>query len=87
MTVVQIYNTGHTRDMELGSYIRNIWLVTSMYDIELVIEHTPDRLNTSADLLSRWSDDQKCQDLIKSLVKNPKWCHVQKEWFRVNCII
>ena len=79
MAVVKICNTDYTRDMKLASYIRNIWLVTSMYDIELIITHIAGRLNTAADLLSRWSDDQDCQELLKSLIEHPKWCHVERE--------
>ena len=87
MAVVQVCNTGHTRDMELASYIRNIWLLTSMQDIELVVEQIPGKVNKTADLLSRWSDDQKCKNSLEILVKNPIWCDVSDECFQVNYTI
>ena len=87
MAVVQVCNTGHTRDMELACYIRNIWFLTSVQDIELIVEHIPGKLNSTADLLSRWSNSKKCQDSLKALVKNPTWCDVTDECFQLNYVI
>ena len=41
MAVVEVLNTGRARDQMLATSARNIWLLTSMYDIDLVVTHIP----------------------------------------------
>ena len=68
MAVVEVLNTGRARDLLLATSARNIWLLTSMYNIELVVSHIPGVTNVVADLLSRWQqsdhDITKLNDLI-----------------------
>ena len=52
MAVVQICNNGYTRDMTLATYVRNLWLITAKYDIELVVTHIGGKDNIMADTLS-----------------------------------
>ena len=54
MAVVEVIRYGRARDPVLATCARNIWLLTSMFNIELVINHIPGLHNVTADLLSRW---------------------------------
>ena len=58
--VLEICNSGYTRVSTLVGITRSIWLVTSLYDIELSITHIAGSKNCTADLF-RWvdSDDKK----------------------------
>ena len=68
MAVVEVLNIGRARDLMLATSARNIWLLTSMNNIELVVTHIPGVTNIVADLLSRWQgshhDITKLNDLI-----------------------
>ena len=44
--------TRKTKDSFLALCIRNIWLLTAAYDIELHIDHIPGSRNVIADTLS-----------------------------------
>jgi len=52
--VVQVLNSGKTRDALLGKLLHNIWLVASTHEFELRAMHLPGVENRVADLLSRW---------------------------------
>ena len=52
--VVQVLNSGKTRDALLGKLLRNIWLVSATNEFELRAVHLPGVENRVADLLSRW---------------------------------
>ena len=54
--VVSVVRTGKTRDKVLAAYVRNICILASIFDINLVIVHLPGVSNTVADLLSRWDN-------------------------------
>ena len=53
LAVVQVVTSGKTKDSFLNACLRNIWLVTATYDIDLSIEHTEGKKNVIADSLSR----------------------------------
>ena len=53
MAIVQVVGSGKTKDPYLAACLRNLWLLTATYDIELVIEHIQGKKNVVADLLSR----------------------------------
>ena len=53
MAVVQVVESGKTRDIFLNACIRKIWLITATHDIELQIKHIEGKKNTRADALSR----------------------------------
>ena len=84
MAVVQIMNSGYTKDIRLGAYARNIWLLTSCYDITISVKHIAGKKNNIADLLSRWSDNQVDLDRLYKLVDQPKWCEVLDEYFEID---
>ena len=55
LAVVQVLQTGKARDSQLATFARNIWLLTSIFNIHLAITHIPGKKNSIADLLSRWN--------------------------------
>ena len=60
MAVVDVIRSGRARDQTLVKCARTIWLITSIFNINLVVNHIPGEHNAVADLLSRWkgsSDD------------------------------
>ena len=68
--VVQVVETGKTRDTFLGLCIRNIWLITATWDIQLQISHIPGVHNIIADTLTRvYSDKPVNLTLLQELQK------------------
>ena len=75
--VVQVVKTSKTRDPFLALCIRNIWLITSAYDIDLNIKHIPGVKNVIADTLSRiYSDKPVNHNIFLELKQNYKWDRV-----------
>ena len=52
--VVEVLRSGRARDPILATCARNIWLLTSIFNIQLMVNHIPGVKNEMADLLSRW---------------------------------
>ena len=72
--VVQVVATSKTKDFFLGACIRNLWLITAVFDIHFQIQHIPGHLNTKADLLSRlYSSKPVDAHLLKDLQHNCIW--------------
>ena len=49
--VVQVVASSRTKDPFLGACIRNLWLITAIFDISFQVEHIRGRHNIKADLL------------------------------------
>ena len=82
--VVIIYNSGYTRDTLLANFARNIWLITSVYDIKLTVAHIAGKNNNTADLLSRWQNTEGNYNSLHKLVPNVVWKDVTPEMFHIN---
>ena len=82
--VVTICNQGFTRDTVLATIARNIWLYTAEKDICLQVLHLPGKDNVIADLLSRWGGVAGQISKLQQLVKNPQWCMVHEDQFKLN---
>ena len=52
LAVVQVVNTGKTRDEWLALCLINVWLLEASYDITLTIDHIKGSSNNVADMLS-----------------------------------
>ena len=65
---VHAVNSGRTNDGFVSSCLRELWLVCSLHDIELRLEHIPGVENRLADWLSRWHLDAKYRDLFLASV-------------------
>ena len=54
LAVVQFLQTGKARDSRLATFVRNIWLITYIFNIHLAVTHIPGKNNSLADLPSKW---------------------------------
>ena len=84
LAVVTVCNTGYTRCKHLAAIIRNIWLVTATWDIEIKVTHIPGKLNNIADLLSRWDNKTNKWSHLTSQIANPNWYEVNSSLFYIN---
>ena len=82
--VVTVCNTGFTRDKWLATYIRNIWLITSIHDITISVSHITGHRNVIADLLSKWDTTASTILKLEQLVENPQWQQLPEHIFDVN---
>ena len=72
--MVQVLKTGKTKDPFLALYIRNIWLLTASYYIDLDIVHIPGWYSIIADTLSRiYSEKPVHNDVIAMLRADYIW--------------
>ena len=55
LAVVQVLNSGHTRDLTLAAIARNIHFQIATMNINLKVNHIPGKVNVIADLLSGWN--------------------------------
>ena len=88
VAVVQVVHTGKTRDNMLALCLRNIWLITASYDIDLHIDHIQGRANKIADLLSRiYSPKTVNLTLLEQIHKAYTWHRIPIQFFDLNSII
>ena len=73
MAVVKVLRYGGARDGILATCARNIWLLTSLFNIQLVVNHIPGIYNETADLSSRWKGTDTQFDTLFTLVPHYKW--------------
>ena len=52
--VVDVLTYSNTRDQVLATAARNVWLLTAVFNIQLVVSHIKGADNRMVDLLSRW---------------------------------
>ena len=73
LAVVSVLQEGKARDPLLATLARNIWLLTSIYNIQLKVSHIFGKDNKIADLLSRSWETQNRKYKLASLLPNCKW--------------
>ena len=84
MAVVEVLRSGKARDAILAMTARNIWLLTSLFNIHLQVTQIPGVHNETADLLSRWKGtEDHCHRLAK-LVPHYKWMPVHLGHTKLN---
>ena len=59
LAVVQVVRTGKNKDNMLALCLRNIWLITASYDIDIQIDHIQGCANKIADLLPSYFIHQR----------------------------
>ena len=85
IAVVQVVDNSRTRDSFLAACIRNIWLLTAKWDIQLKIIHIPGEENVHADTLSRlFSSKAINQGLLNDLETNYTWDVVPIRFFTLD---
>ena len=84
MPVVDVIRSGRAGDQILAKCAHNIWLITSIFNINLVVNHIPGQHNAVADLLSRWegSSDDFCK--LKNLLPHFHWIPVHIDMTKLN---
>ena len=86
--MVQVIRTSKTRDEFLACCLRNIWLVVSVYDINLQIQHISGKENGVADALSRlYSDKPIAADLKYDLQTKYQFYQVSPTYFNLDLTI
>ena len=84
MVVVEVLRTGKARDGVLATCARYIWLLTSLFNIQLLVNHIPGIHNETADLLSRWQGTDRQFHLLSTLVPNYEWMPVHLDHTHLN---
>ena len=73
LPVVEVIRTGRAKDQILASFVRYIWLLTTMYNIQLVVSHIVGQNNTFVDLLSRWHQTPNNEQKLAALLPIHQW--------------
>ena len=68
--VVQVINSSRTKDIFLGSCLRELWLEVARHGFELRAVHLPGVENRVPDWLSRWNLGQKYRNLFHNFIGN-----------------
>ena len=65
--------SGKTKYKFLATCASNIWLITSIFNIQLQVSHIPGKYNCIADVLSRWTitydPESKLRRLLSHFIK------------------
>ena len=64
--VIEVLNTGKTKDPFLPTCARNVMLITAIFNIEIIVIHVPLENNHVDDLLSRWVITVNPEDKLRS---------------------
>ena len=84
LAVVEVLRAGKARDNVLATCARNIWLLTSLFNIQLTVNHISGAQNQTADLLSRWKGTQGQFQMLSSLVTQYIWMPVHLDHTHLN---
>ena len=82
--VVQVLQTGKTRDPFLATVARNIWFESAIGDVSLSYVHIRGKDNKVANTLSRWVGSQDQIACLFSEIKNPTWMVTNPEMLDLN---
>ena len=82
---MQVVKTSKTKDRFLCLCLRNIWLLTAIYDIDLHVDHIAASSNVITDTLSRiHSENPVNQAILRELEHNYIWETVKITHFNLN---
>ena len=84
MAVVEVLNTGRAKDAILVTCARNIWLLASIYNVHMVINHIPGVFNIIADLLSRWQGTALNMQKLSNFLPSFQWVPVHMDHTKLN---
>ena len=71
---VQVVRSGCTRDAFIQRCLRQLWLTSARYDLDLHVSHIPGVHNVFADCLSRWDADSTFQRKFHELASQRNLC-------------
>ena len=84
LTVVEVLDSGKTRDHFLALCARNVWLISAMFNIQLVFSHIPGKNNHIADLLSRLTITINPEQNLKQLLPQFIWINTHIDLTALN---
>ena len=84
LAVVEVFTFGRAKDAILATCARNIWLLTAMKNVNVVVSHIKGTDNTVADLLSRWKATPDNVNKFNKLIECPLWINTHID---LHCII
>ena len=88
MAVVQVVQSGKSRDAFLSTCLRNIWLLVAAFDIDLQIIHIQGTNNIIADTLSRlYSETPGNLQVLQYIKEKCTWHTIPLQFFHLNVSI
>ena len=83
---VCVINSGRTKDVFMGSCIRELWLAVSKYGFQIRAVHLPGEENRVPDWLSRWECGQSYRELFYRYISEEpeKYSEIiiDPDWFK-----
>ena len=73
LAVVEVLTFGKAKDAILATCAHNIWLLTAIFNVNLLVTHIKGNDNTVADLLSRWNTTPNNVKKLHQMVECPLW--------------
>ena len=71
--MADVLSFGKATDAVLATCARNVWLLSAIYNITVVVSHNKGTTNVVADLLSRRRCSRENSVMIQELVDAPIW--------------
>ena len=87
LAVVEVLNSGKSRDDTLATCARNIWMLSAMYNFDILVYHISGKNNIIADLLSRWTNSYQDNEKLHQLLPNATWINTNINLTFLNYII
>ena len=84
LAVVQVLNSGKTRDLTLAAIARNIQFQVATSNINLKVTHIPGKVNVIADLLSRWCSRPMANATLHQLLPVHSWFNVDESHIMID---
>ena len=82
--VVDVLSFVKAWDLVLETCARNVWLLSAIYNITIVVSHVKGTNNVVADLLSKWRGSKEDNDKLQHLVDTPIWDDTHIDWTLLN---
>ena len=87
LAVVEVLKSSKTKDPFLATCALNIWLITTIFNIEIIVVHVPGRKNHIADLLSRWIVTSNPEQKLRQYLPNFIWINTHIDLTQLNLCI
>ena len=84
LAVVEVLNSGKTRDPFLALCARNVWLISAIFNIQLLFSHIPGKNNYITDLLSRWTITVNPEQKLKQFLPHFIWINTHIDLTALN---
>ena len=82
--MVDILTYGRAKDTLMATCACNIWLLTALYNISLLVVHIEGHNNSIADLLSRWTYSENNTKTLHTFIPHPIWMNTHIDLILLN---